>query len=187
MSCSPMPKGFRKQAPLRWFPNACRLSSRAHYRPSGHSNERHRHGGRLQRADPRQLRYAGSLAGFRATVRKAIRQSCGSHSCRWRSLRRRSPDGPFSVGRTPDWREHHRRMTELTHSNADLRDRLASRRSGTVGLVPTMGALHAGHARLIEATRSQWETVVRQYFRQFFAIRPQGRSSTVSPVICRTT
>ncbi len=35
---------------------------------------------------------------------------------------------------------------------------------GTVGLVPTMGALHAGHVALIKAARRECETVVASVF-----------------------
>jgi pantoate--beta-alanine ligase len=46
-----------------------------------------------------------------------------------------------------------------------IRASLAARRgSGDIGLVPTMGALHAGHARLIERARAECATVVVSIF-----------------------
>jgi pantoate--beta-alanine ligase len=46
-----------------------------------------------------------------------------------------------------------------------IRASLATRRgSGSTGLVPTMGALHAGHARLIERARAECATVVVSIF-----------------------
>jgi pantoate--beta-alanine ligase len=47
---------------------------------------------------------------------------------------------------------------------ADVRAALADRRDGTVGLVPTMGALHAGHLALLTAARDRCETVVMSLF-----------------------
>jgi pantoate--beta-alanine ligase len=38
------------------------------------------------------------------------------------------------------------------------------RGAGAIGLVPTMGALHAGHARLIESARDECQTVVVSIF-----------------------
>jgi pantoate--beta-alanine ligase len=47
---------------------------------------------------------------------------------------------------------------------ADVRAALADRRDGRVGLVPTMGALHAGHLALLAAARDRCETVVMSLF-----------------------
>ncbi len=47
---------------------------------------------------------------------------------------------------------------------ADARAALAERRDGTIGLVPTMGALHRGHEALLAAARSGCDTVVMSLF-----------------------
>jgi pantoate--beta-alanine ligase len=47
---------------------------------------------------------------------------------------------------------------------ADLRAALRERRSGSIGLVPTMGALHEGHLSLLRAAREECETVVMSLF-----------------------
>jgi pantoate--beta-alanine ligase len=47
---------------------------------------------------------------------------------------------------------------------ADARAALADRRDGTIGLVPTMGSLHAGHLALLEAARRECDTVVMSLF-----------------------
>jgi pantoate--beta-alanine ligase len=46
----------------------------------------------------------------------------------------------------------------------EARQHLVSLRSGRIGLVPTMGALHAGHRALIDAARAECETVVVSLF-----------------------
>lgn len=55
---------------------------------------------------------------------------------------------------------------QLVHSIEELREKLAPprRRELTIGCVPTMGALHAGHGRLIEQARQECDVVVITVF-----------------------
>ena len=56
-------------------------------------------------------------------------------------------------------------MALIVETIADLRARVAARRSeGPLGLVPTMGALHEGHASLIRQARAECATIVVTVF-----------------------
>jgi pantoate--beta-alanine ligase len=46
----------------------------------------------------------------------------------------------------------------------DVRAELTKRREGSIGLVPTMGALHDGHLALLRAARDECDTVVMSLF-----------------------
>jgi pantoate--beta-alanine ligase len=47
---------------------------------------------------------------------------------------------------------------------AELRHALAPARTGSIGLVPTMGAIHAGHLALFDRARAECDTVVASLF-----------------------
>jgi pantoate--beta-alanine ligase len=53
---------------------------------------------------------------------------------------------------------------KIVRSIVETRKELAPRGEGTIGLVPTMGALHKGHLSLLRAARGENETVVMSLF-----------------------
>jgi pantoate--beta-alanine ligase len=55
-------------------------------------------------------------------------------------------------------------MPEVIAGIAELRARLGRQRRGSIGLVPTMGALHRGHAKLLETARGENDFLVASIF-----------------------
>ena len=53
---------------------------------------------------------------------------------------------------------------KVVRTIAGAREALEPRRAGSIGLVPTMGALHEGHMALLQAARGANETVVMSLF-----------------------
>jgi len=53
---------------------------------------------------------------------------------------------------------------KVCRTTVEIRSELAPRRSGSIGLVPTMGSLHDGHLSLLRAARAECDTVVMSLF-----------------------
>ena len=53
---------------------------------------------------------------------------------------------------------------KVVRTIAEVREALAPLRTGSIGLVPTMGALHEGHLALLRAARAENDTVVMSLF-----------------------
>ncbi len=53
---------------------------------------------------------------------------------------------------------------KIVRTIAEIREELGPLRSGSIGLVPTMGALHEGHLSLLRAARADCDTVVMSLF-----------------------
>ena len=53
---------------------------------------------------------------------------------------------------------------KVVRAITETRDALAPLRTGSIGLVPTMGALHEGHLSLLRAARAECDTVVMSLF-----------------------
>ena len=104
------------------------------------------------------------LGLFDGPVPSFVKQYADGDRCGTR-VRRRCPVGRVSTNAHAGLDDRGLTVLEVLDTIAATRAAIGQRRSqGSIGFVPTMGALHAGHASLIERARRESGTVVVSIF-----------------------